>query len=362
MRGWTPSLLIDTIADTPKFHAATEKVRQMDNHGAYSSAAGHAIYTARVYPKEWWNRTGFVCEPEAHLVGTFLLQPKGASFKSTNPFNLLASDDEWSAPIVAEVGPDGNVWVIDWYNFIVQHNPTPYGFKTGKGNAYESDLRDKKNGRIYRVVYQGKESSKPVAAPKLDRRDPASLLAALRHPTMLWRLEAQRLLVDRGELDVVESLLELVRDPSMDEIGLNVGAIHAINTLGGLGVVKEPNTTVFQAVKEALRHPSAGVRRAAVMNLPHCEASVVALAESKVTEDHDVQVRLASLLALADLPVSETGARLVASALRNLSTNDDRWIKDAIIARQRLKQFLCSLRRSSNRMEPRRQRKCRHPF
>ncbi len=34
---------------------------------------------------------------------------------------------------LAEVGPDGNVWVIDWYNYIVQHNPTPEGFKTGKG-------------------------------------------------------------------------------------------------------------------------------------------------------------------------------------------------------------------------------------
>lgn len=40
---------------------------------------------------------------------------------------------------MAEVGPDGAVWVIDWYNFVVQHNPTPQGFKTGKGAAYETD-------------------------------------------------------------------------------------------------------------------------------------------------------------------------------------------------------------------------------
>ena len=47
--------------------------------------------------------------------------------------NLVASDDEWAAPIMAEVGPDGNVWILDWYNFIVQHNPTPAGFRTGRG-------------------------------------------------------------------------------------------------------------------------------------------------------------------------------------------------------------------------------------
>ncbi|MFO0863484.1 MAG: hypothetical protein U0744_02280 [Gemmataceae bacterium] len=40
-------------------------------------------------------------------------------------WNLVASDDEWTSPIVAEVGPDGCMWVVDWYSFIVQHNPTP---------------------------------------------------------------------------------------------------------------------------------------------------------------------------------------------------------------------------------------------
>ena len=86
--------------------------------------------------------------------GTFVIRRDGSGFRSSNPFNLLASDDEWTAPIMAEVGPDGNVWVLDWYNYIVQHNPTPQGFKTGKGAAYESDLRDKKHGRIYRVVHE----------------------------------------------------------------------------------------------------------------------------------------------------------------------------------------------------------------
>ena len=70
---------------------------------------------------------------------------------------------------MAEVGPDGNVWVIDWYNYIVQHNPTPAGFKTGKGAAYETDLRDKTHGRIYRVVYD--EAPSVSRSRTLDRRD-----------------------------------------------------------------------------------------------------------------------------------------------------------------------------------------------
>ena len=64
--------------------------------------------------------------------------PTAPTSARSNAWNLVASDDEWTAPIMAEVGPDGNVWVLDWYNYIVQHNPTPVGFKTGKGNAYET--------------------------------------------------------------------------------------------------------------------------------------------------------------------------------------------------------------------------------
>ncbi|MGN6544413.1 MAG: PVC-type heme-binding CxxCH protein, partial [Aureliella sp.] len=220
VKGWTPNLMADAIFDTHLFRPITDKVRQVDHHGGYTAGAGHALYTARVYPQAWWNRVAFVCGPTGHLVGTFVLSPKGASFSDTSPFNLLASDDEWSAPTMAEVGPDGQVWVIDWYNYIVQHNPTPQGFETGKGNAYESDLRDKTHGRIYRVVYDAPhlESTQP---PKLSASDPKGLVAALKNTNRLWRRHAQRLLVERGQSDVVPELIKLVADQQHDEVGLN---------------------------------------------------------------------------------------------------------------------------------------------
>ena len=134
VRGWTPQLRSQRIADSNRFHPITDKVRQVDHHGGYTAAAGHALYTARTYPQEYWNRTAFVCEPTGHLVGTFVLSPTAPA--STQQFlEPVASDDEWTAPIMAEVGPDGNVWVIDWYNYIVQHNPTPAGFQTRQGRG-----------------------------------------------------------------------------------------------------------------------------------------------------------------------------------------------------------------------------------
>ncbi len=134
VHGWSAARM-ETIADSQAIFPITKKVRQVDQHGLYTAGAGHALYTARAFPREYWNRIAFVTEPTAHLVGWFRLDSVGADFNALNLGSFLASDDEWSAPIVAEVGPDQALWVIDWYNYIVQHNPTPAGFKTGKGNA-----------------------------------------------------------------------------------------------------------------------------------------------------------------------------------------------------------------------------------
>ncbi|HET6422286.1 MAG TPA: PVC-type heme-binding CxxCH protein [Planctomycetaceae bacterium] len=334
VRGWSSEQL-GSIADTYLFKAITDKVRQVDQFGGYTAGAGHALYTARTYPPQFWNRTAFVCEPTGHLVGTFALTREGAGYTSTSPMNLVASDDEWASPIMAEVGPDGNVWVLDWYNYIIQHNPVPAGFKNGKGNAYESDLRDKKHGRIYRVVYGNStspERERRVSSP-LSIERPEELVTALKRPNLLWRRHAQRLLVERGQTDVVPALVKLVADQSVDQIGLNVGAIHALWTLHGLGVIRDDQPEVVAAVTAALKHPSAGVRRNAIQVLPATEASVQSLVASGVLGDNDAQVRLAAVLALADLPPSNVSAGTTV----NLSFGfggvmSDRWMADAVIA------------------------------
>ncbi|MEX2114660.1 MAG: PVC-type heme-binding CxxCH protein [Pirellulales bacterium] len=328
VRGWTPSLELGTIADTHLFKPITDKVRQVDHFGGYTAGAGHALYTARQYPQQYWNRTAFVNGPTGHLVGTFVLTPDGSDFRSTSPFNLLASDDEWTAPIMAEVGPDGNVWVIDWYNYIVQHNPTPRGFETGKGAAYETDLRDKKHGRIYRVVY---DLAKPAALVSLADASPEQLVAALAHPTMLWRLQAQRLLVEQQRVEMLPALVTLAADTSVDPVGLNVGAIHALATMAGLNLLDGSHPDVTAAAIAALKHRSAGVRRNAAALLPPNAVSTDALLAAGVLQDSDAQVRLAAMLALADLPpTAAAGEQLVAAMLRPENTTD-RWIPEAAI-------------------------------
>src|SRR5258706_5740468 len=259
VRGWSVRGL-PPMADTPRFYPLTEKVRQVDQHGAYTAGAGHTLYTARSFPPDYWNRIAFVAEPTGHLMGQFIMQPVGASFTARNDFNTLASDDEWTAPISPEVGPDGALWFVDWYNYIVQHNPIPRGFKSGKGGAYETPLPDKIHGRIYRLIHPGPKPSKSF---DLSKATPAQLVEVLKSDNLLWRMQAQRLLVERGtEAEVVPLVNPLVHDQSVDSLGLNTAAIHAPWILQQRDAIGADLTDV------ALRHPSYAVRKAILDVLP----------------------------------------------------------------------------------------------
>ena len=315
VRGLNPTVL-PNIAPDFLFRPITDKVRQVDWHGGFTAASNIAVYTARTYPPEYWNRTAFISEPTGHLTATMTLQPDGGSFKAKYGWNLLASDDEWCAPIDAQVGPDGHVWVIDWYNYIVQHNPTPAGFTTGRGNAYETPLRDKTHGRIYRVVYT---KAKPEARVNLKGATPEKLVETLKHHNLTWRLHAQRLLIERGQDDVVPALMKLLEDPTVDATGLNAGAVHAIGTLSGLKPdLFRQNRSL---TRRAVGHPSPAVRRAiltltpaltdpqlftdpAPLADPAPPAQPAATGIEKLIDartEADPAVRLAAFLKLADL-------------------------------------------------------------
>ena len=263
------------------------------------------------------------------MLGLFFLDRKGADFTAHNARNLVASDDEWSSPIYAEVGPDGALWMADWYNYIIQHNPTPKGFETGLGAAYETPLRDKTHGRIYRITHK---QGKPSTMATLDTDNAATLVAALENDNMFWRAHAQRLLVERGNTDVVPQLSALVAKQSVDELGLNPAAIHALWTMEGLGAMKGGNEEATKAAIGALKHPSASVRRAGVMVLPRNEVALNAVLEHQLLKDTDAQVRMATLLALAELPTKETAGTAVFTVIKETRNVEDRWIPDAATA------------------------------
>ena len=305
----------------------TSKVRQVDVFGGFTAAAGHNFYTARAYPKKYWNKVAFVSEPTGHILHQNIMDKKGTDFEDKLGFNLLAGADEWVAPVFAEVGPDGAVWVADWYSYIIQHNPTPKGAENGKGNAYETPLRDFTHGRLYRIGWKNAPAYTPIV---LSKSRPDELVATLKNNNMLWRRHAQRLLVERNQKDVVPKLVELVKDKSVDEIGLNTAAIHALWTLHGLNAIEDPQ--VLAVVTDALKHPSNDVRKTAVQVLPRTAETAKSLLAIDALHDKDQLVVLNSLLAFSEIPYTPEIETAVLSLLETYSQADDRWMPDAFAA------------------------------
>ena len=332
-------------------HPVTPYIRQVDVHGGYTAAAGHHIYTARAFPRSYWNRVAFITEPTAHLIGQGILEKQGAGYVTRDGWNLMAGAEEWVAPVHAQVGPDGAVWIADWYNFIAQHNPTPEGFSNGVGNAYETSMRDRQRGRIYRVAYRNAPAAKKLS---LSSKDTAGLLAALASDNMLWRLHAQRLLIERGQKDLVPQLVALTRNRAVDELGLNGAALHALWTLHGLGEIGSVTTEAGRAAVEALKHPAAGVRKAAAMVLPKTAEAARAIIEAGAVQDRDLHTRLAVLLALAEMPPSPNLGSVLYKASFETDNYSDRWLSRALyIAATRHKEtFLTEYRADPKAVAP----------
>lgn len=310
------------------FHPISNEVRQVDVFGGFTAAAGANLYTARSFPKEYWNRISLVCEPTGRLIHNAILEDNGSGFKEKDGWNLTASNDNWFGPVHAEVGPDGAVWFADWYNFIIQHNPTPPGFENGDGNAHINPLRDRTHGRIYRLAYKGAKKYDPIS---LNSSDTDGLIRALKNDNLFWRTTAQRLLVERKKTDIVPELLDLIRDQSVDEIGINPAAIHALWTLKGLGVVdKGLSDEVKKVVLDALDHTSAGVRKAAVQVLPKTADNVEIFIKANVLNDANKHTQLAAILAASEFKPSESLGREIYELSQDKTLGQDEWIPNAI--------------------------------
>jgi len=313
-------------------HANTPKIRQVDVQGGFTAAAGHSFYTARAFPKEYWNRVAFVNEPTGHVIHRAVIERRGSGFIERDGWNVAASDDEWFAPVHSEVGPDGALWFLDFYDFIIQHNPTPFGpvtqgytYTNGRGNAYDTPLREHTRGRVYRLVWKGAPAYQPLS---LSRETPG-LTSALNHDNMFWRLTAQRLLVERGNIDVLPQLIAIASNRFVDTIGLNSPAVHALWTMHGLGVLDGRNAQALDAARRALSHPAAGVRKAAQSVLPKNAQSVTDLLAAGVLSDPDLNVRLNALLTMSQMPASAEAGRAIYAVSKQKDVIDDEWLPEA---------------------------------
>ena len=218
--------------------------------GRWTSLAGVMIYRDDLFGPHFTGNL-FVDDSVYNVVHRRILKPNGVTFlgdrgPDEQQSEFLASHDIWFRPSTLETGPDGALWVLDMYRFVIEH-PEWIDDELEK----TLDLRaghDK--GRIYRIYPVDK---KPRRIPRLDKLDTAGLVVALDSPNGWQRDMAHQMLLWRADRTAVPLLEEMV-------IGSKraLARLHAVCVLDGLGA-KRP-----EILQRALADQHPGVRRHAV--------------------------------------------------------------------------------------------------
>jgi putative membrane-bound dehydrogenase-like protein len=134
---------------------------QIDQVGNFTAAAGCAIYEGGAWPEKW-NYSYFTTEPTLNIVHHQFVEKDGVSYKTNKEpgreeTEFMRSKDLWFRPIENRVGPDGALYVVDFYNQAVIHNDTR-GPIHGPANAAVRPDRDHYFGRIWKVQHKKAKS------------------------------------------------------------------------------------------------------------------------------------------------------------------------------------------------------------
>jgi len=232
----------------------------------------------------------FAGESLTNLVHRRVLEPVGPTFVSKRgelEQEFLASKDSWFHPVYLTTGPDGALYVVDFYRRWVEH-PQFVPESMREKVAWQEGVG---HGRIWRIRNRdsGRENGhiSPLADAK--ERTPERLVEHLRDPNGWVRDTAQRLLVEQGARGVAGQLREWVQGESA------LGVVHALGVLDGTGLLDAATLVA------AMRNKDARVRRRAVEIVVERGASSPEVDEAlaRLVADGDGGVRFAVAGAIA---------------------------------------------------------------
>lgn len=342
-----PPELRVAVAQSSRVYPASETLERF-NHPEQANqatgACGGDVYRDIVLSKELYEDY-FVNESVHNLTTRLKLQPAGATFTGSRAegeasSEFFASADNWARPVEVRTGPDGALWVVDMYRYVIEHPrwiPAEYLAKL--------DVRagaDK--GRIYRILpRQG--NLRPWR--DLTRLTPTELVAAFDTTNGPVRDMIQARLIQLGDTSpaVLEPLRRLATQSTWP--ATRAQALATLATLNGL---------TPELVINGLQDPNAGVRRVTLRLSEifyHNAPEVLATAATLVT-DPDPAVRYQLALSLG-----EASSEISTLALQRLAqdTMGDPWMRAAILSSSRpcavavLEAVLTTPATASGRME-----------
>ncbi len=241
---------------------------------------GLEILSGRHLPAPWQHRL-LTADFRAHRVVSFALSESQSGYFSQQMEDLIQSDHVAFRPVDIKMGPDGAIYICDWYNSIINHGEVDF----------RDPRRDHHHGRIWRVTANDRPL---VENPRLHDAEVPALLEALKAPEQWTRDMARQVLKDRDPQQVRAGLAEWIEtlDPAHPDFHQQrLEAIWAAQTTG---------TVSADYLQELLRSSDHRVRAAAVRVLSHHRTGLPHalswLAEA-VVDDHP-RVRLEAINAL----------------------------------------------------------------
>ena len=256
-----PDLLVSNATESISDHGNETEVFQITTHpdrqlftpmGLTTASSGITAYLGGIFPGPFEKNAVFVAESVSNLVHVDILEEKGASFvakRHRDNKEFLASRDSWSRPVNMYVGPDGGLYVLDYYRRIIEHPEWMSDEAVEAGGLYDGVGM----GRIYRITPKGTGKADWTAGLDFGNESPKEWVTHLANPNIWWRINAQRLLIDAMDMDVIPNLVFMAKNENLPE-----GRLHALWTLEGMGKLESP------LILESLKDAEAGIRENAI--------------------------------------------------------------------------------------------------
>ncbi|MSU61831.1 MAG: c-type cytochrome [Pedosphaera sp.] len=313
----------------------------------FNALAGLHIYRGDVLGSAY-HGNAFMGETLRNLVHRRVLAPQGASFiaqRTEERTEFLRSSDPWFHPVNFATGPDGALYLIDFYRQFVEHP-----------DYVPREMRDKmtwrtgsEHGRIWRIVRKDARP-KPVGSRLgLAQASWRELLRQLDSPNAWRRDTAQRLIVERQSKEILPALRSLARMAKPPQT-----RVQALSTLAGLSGLDEK--TLLRALEDPDAHVRAHAAQLSELLLPMAVTTLRSPDHSSLvdsllhlTADPNPDVRLHVALTLGLVKEDTLRERALQQLIKG---TDDPWIRLAAISsshsltKEEIKGFLPEPRKS----------------
>lgn len=279
-------------------------------HGLNPGSPKHCgceILSGRHLPPEWRGNV-LTNDFRGHRVCRFVLREDGSGYASQEMPEVVKTSHPAFRPVDVKMGPDGAIYIADWYNPIIQHGEVDF----------RDPRRDLTHGRIWRVTAKGRPL---VTKPALAGASTAALLDALKAPEDWTRHHAKRLLKERGAKILPELAAWIAKLDPKD-------ADHEHHLLEALWTYQALDTVEPKLLATLLKARDHHARAAATRIVGYWHSRLsnpVDLLAERVADEHP-QVRLEAVRSLAQIPT----ARSAEIALRAIDHPMDQFLDYAL--------------------------------